>query len=151
MVAEVFAGVGSIKAAFDIAKGLKDIDDAARRNAAIIALQEKILSAHATQSDLIDAVSDLKKQVANLEAWEVEKQRYDLKAITEGSFAYALKPDAQGAEPPHYICAACYSRGKKSILQKIPANTAQRQLGIPTKYHCSECKADVVAPADKWG
>jgi hypothetical protein len=40
MVAEVFAGLGSIKAAFDIAKGRKDIDDATRRNTAIIELQE---------------------------------------------------------------------------------------------------------------
>jgi len=42
MVGEVFAGLGAIKTAFDIAKGLKDIDDAARRNAAVIELQQKI-------------------------------------------------------------------------------------------------------------
>jgi hypothetical protein len=35
MVAEVFAGLGALKTAFDIAKGLKDIDDATRRNAAV--------------------------------------------------------------------------------------------------------------------
>jgi len=35
---------------FDIAKGLKDIDDAARRNAAVIELQERILSAQQSQS-----------------------------------------------------------------------------------------------------
>jgi hypothetical protein len=40
MVAEVFAGLGAFKTAFDIAKGLKDIDDATRRNAAVIELQE---------------------------------------------------------------------------------------------------------------
>ena len=45
MVGEVFAGIGALKTAFDIAKGLKDIDDATRRNAAVIELQEKILTA----------------------------------------------------------------------------------------------------------
>jgi hypothetical protein len=78
MVAEVFAGLGSIKAAFDIAKGLKDID-ATRRNTAIIELQEKILSAQAEQSELIETIGDLKKRVTELETWEAEKQRYELK------------------------------------------------------------------------
>ena len=58
MVAEVFVGLGSIKAAFDIAKGLKDIDDATRRNTAIIELQEKILSAQAEQSELIEILKN---------------------------------------------------------------------------------------------
>jgi len=50
VVGEVFAGLGALKTAFDIAKGLKDIDDAARRNAAVIELQEKILAAREAQS-----------------------------------------------------------------------------------------------------
>jgi hypothetical protein len=41
MAAELIAGLGAIKTAFDLAKGLKDIDDATRRNAAVIELQEK--------------------------------------------------------------------------------------------------------------
>jgi hypothetical protein len=78
MVSEVFAGLSSIKAAFDIAKGLKNIDDATRRNAAIIELQEKILSAQAAQAELIEAIGELKSRVAELEAWDAEKQRYEL-------------------------------------------------------------------------
>src|SRR5258708_7911008 len=78
MVAEVFAGFGALKTAFDIAKGLKDIDDAARRNAAIIELQEKILSAEQSQSALIERVHDLEKEVAGFEQWEAEKKRYAL-------------------------------------------------------------------------
>ena len=49
MVGEVFAGLSALKTAFDIAKGLKDIDDATRRNAAVIELQEKILLAQETR------------------------------------------------------------------------------------------------------
>jgi hypothetical protein len=78
MVAEVFAGVSALKAAFDMAKGLKDIDDAARRNAAVIELQEKILSAQSAQAELIETVGDLKKRVAEFEAWGAEKQRTSL-------------------------------------------------------------------------
>ena len=70
MVAEIYAGLGAFKAMFDIAKGLKDIDDAARRNAAVIELQEKILVAQEAQSTLINRVGELEKEVAGLKSWE---------------------------------------------------------------------------------
>jgi hypothetical protein len=119
MVAEIFAGLSSIKIAFDLAKGLKDIDDVARRNAAIIELQEKILSAQSAQADLVEAVRHLEKEVADFKTWETEKPKYELKQLARGgaSFAYAIKPDAQGTEPFHCICAACYQNSKKSIIQ----------------------------------
>jgi hypothetical protein len=118
MVAEVFAGLGAIKTAFDIAKGLKDIDDVARRNAAIIELQEKILTAQAAQAALVETVSELKKRVAELESWEADKQRYKLTEIAPGIVCYTVKEAMRGGEPPHRICANCYAAGKKSFLQQ---------------------------------
>ncbi|HXL68809.1 MAG TPA: hypothetical protein VN930_08625 [Xanthobacteraceae bacterium] len=119
MVGEVFAGLSALKTAFDLAKGLKDIDDAARRNAAVIELQEKILVAREAQSALLDRVGELEKEVASFETWNAEKQRYQLKQLARGgaALAYALKPDAQPSEPFHCICASCYQRRIKSILQ----------------------------------
>jgi hypothetical protein len=61
-VAGIYGGISAFKAAFDIAKGLKDINDAAQRNAAVIELQEKILSAQAAQAALIERVHDLEKR-----------------------------------------------------------------------------------------
>jgi len=117
MVAEVFAGLGALKTAFDIAKGLKDIDDVARRNAAVIELQERILSAQQSQSALVERVHDLEKEVAGFEKWEAEKKRYALTDFGGNSFAYALKPEASNGEPPHRICPNCYEKGQKAILQ----------------------------------
>lgn len=91
MVSELYAGLTSLKVAFDLAKGLKDIDDATRRKAAVIELQEKILSAQSTQATLVETIGELKKRVAELEAWEADKQRYELKSIAPGVFAYRLK------------------------------------------------------------
>jgi hypothetical protein len=54
MVAEVYASISAFKAMFDMARGLKDINDAAIRNTAVIELQERILSAQAEQSSLIE-------------------------------------------------------------------------------------------------
>jgi hypothetical protein len=118
MVAEVFAGLGALKTAFDIAKGLKDIDDTTRRNAAIIELQEKILSAQATQSNLVESIGELKTRVAELESWEADKQRYELTELGPGTVCYVVKESMRGREPMHRICANCYAAGKKGFLQQ---------------------------------
>jgi uncharacterized protein YlxW (UPF0749 family) len=81
MAGEVFAGSSALKSALDIAKGLKDIADATARNAAVIELQEQILSAQAAQFTLLERISGLEKEVASLKTWEADKQRYELKDL----------------------------------------------------------------------
>ncbi len=125
MVAEVFAGLGALKSAFDIAKGLKDIDNAARRNAAVIELQEKILAAQSAQSDLVELIRELEQKVASFERWEAEKKRYKLTDFGGGTFAYLLKPEATNGEPSHRICAQCYQKSEKSILQFLHRSYGQ--------------------------
>lgn len=136
MVAEIFASMSAIKTAFDIAKGLKDIDDVARRNAAVIELQEKILSAQAAQVELIETIGELKKRVVELEAWDADKKRYELKDIWRGSLAYVVKESMSGSETPHNICANCYERGHKRYLQP-------RVTGYGQELFCSECKTAI--------
>ena len=119
MVAEVFAGLSALKSAFDIAKGLKDIDDATRRNSAVIELQETILSAQAAQSELVESVRALKAEVASFETWDAEKERYELQPLgSQAIFAYSLKAGMGATEPPHSICPDCYQQRRKSILQQ---------------------------------
>ncbi len=145
MVAEVFAGISAFKSMLDIAKSIKDMNDIATRQGAVIELREQILSAQAAQAQLVETVGELKKRVAELEAWDVDKQRYELKSVAPGSFAYALKKEAQGSKPAHQICAACYGRNKKFILQIMPTSAASLHLRIPMKYQCPECKSEIVA------
>jgi len=137
MVAEVYGGISAFKAAFDIAKGLKDIDDATRRNAAVIELQEQILGAQAAQTALIEDIGKLKKQVAEFEAWDLEKKRYILKEVYPGGFAYVLKEGERGGEEPHMLCVYCYERRKKHLLQRA-ANDAGRAV-----LRCFACNAEV--------
>jgi hypothetical protein len=137
MVAEVFAGLSAFKAMFDLAKGLKDINDATIRNTVVIELQEQILTAQAAQSDLIERVRDLEKEVADLKAWEGEKEKYELKPLGHrGGTAYTLRPEKQGTEPPHWICAQCYDDGKRSILQPFGLS-AQTQK-------CYRCQSIII-------
>jgi len=88
MISEAMMGVTAFKAAMDISKDIKDIDDRTRRNEAVIELQEKILSAQAAQAALVQAVSELEKEVTALKAWDAEKHRYELKDLWKGFFAF---------------------------------------------------------------
>jgi hypothetical protein len=131
MVAEVFAGLTALKTAFDIARGLKDIDDATRRHAAIIELQEKILAAQSEQASLVERVGELKSRVAQLEAWDRDKARYQLTDIGGGGglHAYTLRPGMENGEPPHNL---------KSILQP-----EARSPGRCDVLACNRCGSDL--------
>jgi hypothetical protein len=146
MVGEAFAGLSALKTAFDLAKGLKDINDATIRNGAIIELQEKILAAREQQSALLDRVGALEAEVARFETWDTEKQRYELKDIGDGAVAYMLKANARGAEPPHWLCPTCYSDGKKAFYQPTGAFVLRRSV-----YECQECQGKIsIGGAPGW-
>ena len=133
MVAEVFGSLSAIKSAFDIAKGLKDIDDATRRNAAVIELQEKILTAQQAQATLIETVSNLEKEVTSLKNWEADKARYQLTELGPGVVVLSVKEAMRNGEPFHRICANCASAGKKSYLQQHVRGTSV------DRYKCNSC------------
>jgi hypothetical protein len=118
VVSEAMMGVSAFKAAMDITKALKDIDDRTRRNEAVIELQEKILGAQSAQAALIQQVSDLEKQVTALKAWDADKQRYRLIDMESGALAYAPKEGMENGEPKHHLCASCYQVGFKSFLKQ---------------------------------
>jgi|SRR5215469_10846964 len=123
----IAAALTAFQTAKNIAQSMIGLRDAAAFQSKMIEFQSAILDAQSAafaandeRSALIEKVSQLEKRVAEIEAWETEKQRYELKALgNHGVFAYALKGDAQNAEPPHHICPDCYQKGEKSILQQV--------------------------------
>lgn len=138
MLAEAAAGIGALKTAFDIAKGLKDIDDTTRRNAAVIELQEKILGAQLAQSTLIERINELEAKMAGFEQWDAQKKRYELKDFGGQTFAYALKPQTAEGEPPHKACPACYQKRQIGILN-FSHNGSGRGF-----YDCTACGTQIV-------
>lgn len=137
VASEVAAGIGAFKAMLDIAKTMKDLNDAALRNAAVIELQGQILTAQMEQSSLIQKVGELEAKVRGFETWEAEKQRYKLDKLPPGVLVRTLKPEAADGEPAHHICENCYQNGRKSPLHQSPTNS-----GI---YHlkCNGCGSDL--------
>jgi hypothetical protein len=138
MVAEVFMGINALKSAFDLAKGIKDIDDRTRLNDVVIELQEKILSAQQSQSALVETVGNLEKEVTDLKAWDADKARYKLHDVGDGLMTYALKEGMENGEPPHYICANCYAKNQKSFLVR-----ETRYPGRADVLVCHRCKSDL--------
>jgi DNA-directed RNA polymerase subunit RPC12/RpoP len=140
---DIFAIKGAIdglKAARDIAKTAIGLRDAVMLQSKVIELNDVILSA---QSSALDAqaeqlamakrIDDLERQIAQTEAWDREKVRYQLTELPPGVLVYAVKEEARGIEPPHYVCANCFEQRRKSFLNKDESNHGQ------TKLHCPAC------------
>lgn len=135
------AGVfSSLQAVGDITKAMIGLRDAQAFQAKALELQGVVMdaqsaafSANQERATLIEEVGKLKQQIVQMEAWEREKQRYQLQQLPPGVFVYALKPEMADGEPFHSICQACYQRGQKSILQ-----ADEESLGI---HHltCTTC------------
>jgi hypothetical protein len=141
-VSAIAGTVSALKGAMDITKAMIGLRDAQaiqakviELNAAILDAQSSALTANEERSTLIERVRNLEKQVADFEAWETEKQRYELKDIGLGSLAYVVKETMRGTEPSHQICAACYQHHKKSILQP-------KSHGVMKQLFCPDCKTE---------
>jgi hypothetical protein len=124
-MATISAAIGSLQTAGEIAKGLIGLRDTAviqgkviELQSAILAAQGSALSAQSDQFSLIQKIRDLEEEIARVKAWEAEKEKYELIEVQPRSFAYAIKANAQGTQPKHYICANCYEQGEKRILQQ---------------------------------
>lgn len=91
---------------------------------------------------MIERIRDLQEQIVQLKAWETEKQRYEFKTFG-GGVACFLKPETQGTEPMHPICANCYARGKISYLAKIPDDAIRAARNAGTVYQCFECPTKI--------
>ncbi|MBU2652691.1 MAG: hypothetical protein KKA81_17325 [Bacteroidetes bacterium] len=158
--ASISGTLSGLKTAYDIVKSIKDMDGAVKINAAVIELQSVILDAqtkaldaqqvHAAQVDLI---GDLEKEVARLKEQVSDREKYELKRVSPGAFAYMLKKEERGSEPPHWLCQNCYDDGKKSVLQALPNLGSGAKSREQTTYKCPKCSGTITAsfPAKpKW-
>jgi uncharacterized small protein (DUF1192 family) len=114
-------------------------------NSAIIDAQTKIFLVNEERSALLERIGALEKEIADLEAWEATKDRYELKKTKGGGLAWFLKGDAQGSELPHQICTKCYEERKRSILQPKGRSGPEAHLGIAATLYCPACKSEILA------
>jgi septal ring factor EnvC (AmiA/AmiB activator) len=138
----ISTALSSLVAAKDIAQSMIGLRDTAAFQEKRLELQSKIMDAQASifavneeRAALIKRVSDLEKEIADLETWESEKQRYEMHTVSRfGNFAYVLKESMASGEPTHLICANCYQKRKKSLLQGVVETWQGHRVLI-----CHEC------------
>ena len=140
------AALASLNAAKDIAQAMIGFRDAAAFQSKMIEFQSKILDAQASafaandeHTALIESIRQLEAKVAELETWETQKQRYELREVAPRMFVYVLKMNGQVTEPPHWICPACYEQRKKSILQGFESHT------FGWSHTCPSCRLEIRA------
>jgi hypothetical protein len=137
--AELSTTLSSFKTAYDITKAMLDLREAAAIQSKVIELQRIILESQKSCTELIATVGELEKEVSKLKAWDADKQRYELADSGLGTFAYRLKPEAEGAEPIHLLCAHCYADHQKSVLQSTDKLDGRRRRVLA----CHRCKSTV--------
>ena len=114
-----------LKTAYEIAKGLKDIDDRVKLNAAVMDLQERILSAQQAAMDAQARLQRLEAELAARDDWDAT--------------AYELRPDRANGEDVHRICPNCYQKRARSILQHRFRDASQREHFI-----CPSCDKEFI-------
>jgi hypothetical protein len=146
-VSAIAGTVSALKGAIDITQAMIGLRDAQAIQTKVIELNSKILEAQSSaflaneeRSALIERVGRLEQEIAALKAWNAEKNRYELTQWGNGAFAYVLKETEQAGEPRHALCANCYQRGAKSILQ---SNGEPRWM--LHAWECPSCRAAVKA------
>ena len=134
--------LATLQSAYGLAKNIADLDEAhavkvqiGELLAQILSAQESEMRSQERESALARQVHELEQHIVQMEAWNAEKQRYQLTDFGAGTFAYALKPGMENDEPPHRACANCFKKGNISILQ-----FRHRDIMSQDVYDCPSCK-----------
>jgi hypothetical protein len=142
MLAEISAGLSSLKTMKDIVQGMNAAKGEAAVNTVKIELQGLILDAQqglfaAQEAQSADArrIAELEQEIMRFKDWSAEKQRYELKSMRGGSVAYSEKASVNARQSPHWLCANCFEQGRKSFMQKLG------EVGPHAIYECAACKA----------
>jgi hypothetical protein len=151
MSQEILTLIASVKAAVDIARGMKALSDevdskekASKLYDAIIEIQSQALSLQAQYQELLESNKNLTNELMEVQKWNQVESSYELTKLSNGVFVYSYKVSNQNIEPAHYACPKCFQSKKKSILQPL------RRIGNNTVHKCPECKDSfhIPLPAD---
>jgi hypothetical protein len=149
-VAEITAGITTVRAAIDVAKGMLTVRDAKLVAAKADELRQllgdaisKLLNAQQGQMAQLEQIQVLKAEAAKFRDWDSEKQKYELKGVGQGVFAYMPKSAARGDQPPHWLCPTCFESGKKAYFQ-----FSTRMSAGGSVYRCKGCEGHMVTNSE---
>ena len=105
-------------------------------NQKIIAAQHDIFAANAAQSALLQRVSDLENQIAQMKAWDEQKNRYKLINPWKGNPAivYALRESHKDSDAAHWCAQSAMTTGDGlSFNHRRRKRASYRSIARPAK------------------
>lgn len=132
---DIASGYTALTAAFQLAKGLKDVHDQVKINEIVIELQGKIMEAQEAVRDGRDKMQEMQSALEQYQNWEHTSSSYKLKLFNNNNLAYEFIGTDQ---PNHFICPNCYENKRRSILQYKGDYFGEQ------RYDCKNCKSDFV-------
>jgi hypothetical protein len=124
MYAEISAAIQSVKTVSELAKAANSIANHNELMAAVSEVNARLMDATAValasqerQSELLNRVAQLEKELADLRERQRIAQRYQLHKFPPGSLAYRLNEEHETTEPAHFLCAKCVDDGGHTKLQ----------------------------------
>jgi hypothetical protein len=141
---EIAAALRSANALVELLSTAKSLSNYDELVAAVSDVNSKLMNATTTalesqevQSNLLSRIRELETELVNVAGWEAQTERYVLHTLAPERFAYALKPDATNREPFHLLCANCFTKRQKALLQLRNHNKVGRW------YSCHNCRAEI--------
>lgn len=135
------SALGLAKGATDITKDIKalidkpDVDTSAAKQL-ISDLLDRLIRLQMEQMAMKTALLELDKEQRRIDRFEADAVRYTLTRTEQGSLVYEFDTSKGDGQPAHCICATCYDKQIKSILQPVGFNT----LG------CGQCGGQFFKP-----
>lgn len=119
---EIAAALSATSSAINL---LKDINEATKQvqlNSIVLELQGKLIDINSKMlliqsefDNLTKAKAQVEEQLVDERQRNQDRDQYILESVG-GSYAYRF---AGQGRPDHYLCAACFDAGKKSILHVV--------------------------------
>ncbi len=148
MITEISSLISSLKATYDIAKGINALKSDVERNESISKILEILVSVQFQASAVLAKAHKLEiekynltKKLMELEKWSETEKQYGLKEIASGIFVYVYKKTEKLSEPIHWLCTNCWKDKIKSIIQKT----------LGDAYACPKCKTELYPFLDRGG
>lgn len=151
-ISAIASAATSFKVAVDLAKGINSLKTSTEVREQTTALLDavlegrfKLLEASETQAALLARIKELEEKILGFENWDSEQQRYELKAIDTGAFAYVYKSGMENGEPPMWFCQTCFDKRHRSPLQfRAQMTRPNGGRGEHSIWGCNTCKSEVV-------
>ena len=129
----IFSDLTNVGAAISSLGGVGDKERRTQLVEQVDSLSHRLYRINSLHAQTLQHCAALESEVVELRYFEVERERYVLHQWPSGALTYRVKPEAQGEEPDHHLCPACYAQAVKSLLQPAGIEKGHRAL------RCQKC------------